>query len=203
MKPWTNKKPRSLEAMGLPSTEIIEGEIKREKYRHRYSRTVQSTVFTLVTVAAAAILAATLFLPVLRIYGTSMEPSLTEGNIVFSVKSSSGLQRGDVIAFYFNNKVLVKRVIAFPGEWVDIDRDGQVSINQQQIDEPYLTERALGDCNIELPYQVPDGKVFVMGDYRSTSVDSRNAAVGCIADEQLVGKLVFCIWPLTSFGAIK
>lgn len=203
MKPWTNKKPRSLEAMGLPSTEIIEGEIKREKYRHRYSRTVQSTVFTLVTVAAAAILVATLFLPVLRIYGTSMEPSLTEGNIVFSVKSSSGLQRGDVIAFYFNNKVLVKRVIAFPGEWVDIDRDGQVSINQQQIDEPYLTERALGDCNIELPYQVPDGKVFVMGDYRSTSVDSRNAAVGCIADEQLVGKLVFCIWPLTSFGAIK
>lgn len=203
MKPWTNKKPRSLEAMGLPSTEIIEGEIKREKYRHRYSRTVQSTVFTLVTVAAAAILVATLFLPVLRIYGTSMEPSLTEGNIVFSVKSSSGLQRGDVIAFYLNNKVLVKRVIAFPGEWVDIDRDGQVSINQQQIDEPYLTERALGDCNIELPYQVPDGKVFVMGDYRSTSVDSRNAAVGCIADEQLVGKLVFCIWPLTSFGAIK
>lgn len=203
MKPWKNEKPRSLEAMGLPSTEVIEAELQREKYRQRYNRTVQSTVFALVTVAAAAILVATLLLPVLRIYGTSMEPSLTEGNIVFSVKSSSKLQRGDIIAFYLNNKVLVKRVIAFSGEWIDIDKDGQVTINQEQIDEPYVVERALGDCDIELPYQVPDGKIFVMGDYRATSVDSRNTAVGCIANEQLVGRIVFRVWPLRSLGKVK
>ena len=138
----------------------------------------------------------------LQIYGESMMPTLRDGQIVFSVKTSE-LDRGDVIAFYYNNKILVKRVIAGPGDWVDIDEDGTVWVNKQKLEEPYLTEKAYGDCNIELPYQVPDGRVFVMGDHRSTSVDSRNTAVGCVAQEQIVGKIVFCVWPLREAGLVE
>lgn len=147
-------------------------------------------------------LVATLFLPVLRIYGTSMTPTMTDGDIVVSVKGGS-FERGDIIAFWFNNKILIKRVIAQAGEWVDIDEDGNVSINDEPLEEPYLTERALGECDIELPYQVPEGRVFVMGDHRSTSSDSRNSAVGCVAEEQIVGKLVFRVWPYSGFGPLK
>ena len=185
-----------------PTVAQLEQELKRETYRRRYNRVLRSTIYTLVTVAAAAVLVATLFLPVLRIYGTSMTPTMTDGDIVVSVKGGS-FARGDVIAFWFNNKILVKRVIAQPGEWVDIDEDGNVSINGEPLDEPYLSEKALGECDIELPYQVPDGRLFVMGDHRSTSSDSRNSAVGCVAEEQIVGKLVFRVWPLGGFGALE
>ena len=184
-----------------PTVEQIEAELKREKYRKRYNRALRSTVYTLITVAAVAVLIATLFLPVLRIYGTSMAPTMTDGEIVLAVKGSS-FERGDIIAFYFNNKILVKRVIAQPGEWVDIDEDGNVSVNNAPLEEPYLTEKALGECDIELPYQVPDGRIFVMGDHRATSSDSRSSAVGCVAEEQIVGKLIFRIWPLDVFGTI-
>ena len=175
--------------------------MKRENYRRRYNRVLRSTIYTLITVAAVAVLVATLFLPVLRIYGTSMTPTMTDGDIVVSVKQGS-FERGDIIAFWFNNKILVKRVIALPGEWVDIDGDGNVSVNGEPLDEPYLTEKALGECDIELPYQVPDGRIFVMGDHRSTSSDSRNSAVGCVAEEQIVGKLVFRVWPFENFGSL-
>ena len=185
-----------------PTVAQLEQELKRETYRRRYNRVLRSTIYTLVTVAAAAVLVATLFLPVLRIYGTSMTPTMTDGDIVVSVKGGS-FARGDVIAFWFNNKILVKRVIAQPGEWVDIDEAGNVSINGEPLDEPYLSEKALGECDIELPYQVPDGRLFVMGDHRSTSSDSRNSAVGCVAEEQIVGKLVFRVWPLGGFGALE
>lgn len=185
-----------------PTVPQLEAELKRETYRRRYNRVLRSTIYTLITVAAAAVLVATLFLPVLRIYGTSMTPTVTDGDIVVSVKGST-FERGDIIAFWFNNKILVKRVIAQPGEWVNIDESGNVFINGQPLDEPYLAEKALGECDIELPYQVPEGRIFVMGDHRSTSSDSRSSAVGCVAEEQIVGRLVFQVWPLNKLGFLK
>ena len=161
-----------------------------------------STICTLLSVAAVAILVATLFLPVLQIYGTSMQPTLNDGDIVFSLKNAD-FKRQDVVAFYYNNKILVKRVIANAGEWVDIDEKGNVSVNGQPLDEPYLIDKALGDTDIEYPYQVPDGKIFVLGDHRSVSVDSRTSTVGCVAAEQIVGKLTWRIWPLSEFGRIQ
>lgn len=185
----------------IPATEQLEAELAREKYKHRYHSVLRSTIYTLVIVAAVAVLTATLWLPVLQIYGSSMTPTLQDGEIVFSVKTSK-FEPGDVVAFYYNNKILIKRVICGPADWVNMDEDGTVYVNGTVLDEPYLAEKALGDCNIELPYQVPDGKVFVMGDHRSTSVDSRNTAVGCVAQEQIVGKIIFRIWPLNRLGAV-
>lgn len=176
------------------SAELVQEELTREQYKHQYNRVLRSTIYALITVAAVAVLIATLWLPVLQIYGNSMTPTLENGDIVVSVKSDS-FEQGEIVAFYYNNKVLVKRVIASAGEWVDIDEDGTVYVNEKKLDEPYLTEKSFGDCNIELPYQVPESKIFVMGDHRSASVDSRNTAVGCIGEEQIVGKLKMRIWP--------
>ena len=192
----------SIRAEDLPGTEELEKEFERVKYRKNYSGVLRSTIYTLITVSAVAVLVAVLLLPVLRIYGTSMSPTLTEGDIVISLKGSR-FSTGDIIAFYYNNKVLVKRVIANSGDWVDIDKDGNVLVNGVPIDEPYLTDKAFGECNIELPYQVPESRIFVMGDNRSVSVDSRNTAVGCVAEEQIVGKIVFCAWPFSHFGKIQ
>lgn len=181
----------------MPSTEALQRELKRVRYRENYGKTFRSTVYALVTVAAIAILTATMIMPVLQIYGTSMAPTLQDGDIIVAVKGSD-FESGDLIAFYYNNKILVKRVIARAGEWVDIDEKGNVKINGIELDEPYLYDKALGECNITLPYQVPEGKVFVMGDHRSISVDSRNTALGCVSEEQIVGKLFFRIWPFDS-----
>lgn len=191
----------------MPSSQQLEDELKRTKYRIRYRNVLRSTIFTLITVAAIAVLAATLLLPVLQIYGSSMTPTLTDRDIVVSIKQTE-FKTGDVVAFYYNNKILVKRVIAQPGEWVNITPEGDVYVGKsetdmQLLDEPYLTEKALGDCDIEFPYQVPESRVFVMGDHRSQSVDSRNTAVGCVAEEQLVGKLIFRVWPLKFIGRIN
>ncbi len=185
----------------LPSVDAMEAELKRVKYRKRYARVLRSTIYTLITVAAIAVLVATLWLPVLQTHGESMSPTLQDGNIIISVKDND-LECGDVIAFYYNNKILVKRVIAQPGDWVNIDADGTVYVNGLPLNEPYITDKALGDCNIELPYQVPAAKFFVMGDHRSVSADSRNTAVGCVSEEQIVGKIVFRVWPLSKFGPI-
>lgn len=186
---------RAQKALTVPPIAQLESELKRERHKHQYSRVLQTTIYALIVVAAAAILVATLWMPVLRIYGTSMTPTLTDGNIVVTLKGSK-FSTGDVIAFYYNNKILVKRVIASAGDWVNIDKDGTVYVNDKKLDEPYLTEKALGTCDITLPYQVPDGKIFVMGDHRSVSVDSRSKSIGSVAQEQIVGRVVLRVWPL-------
>lgn len=185
----------------IPSSDVISQELKRVRYRKRYRTVLKSTLYTLITVAAIAVLVATLWLPVLQIYGSSMTPTMRNGDIVFSMKTAE-FEQGDVLAFYYNNKILVKRVIAGPADWVDIDLDGTTYVNGVALVEPYVDEKAYGDTNIKLPYQVPDGKIFVIGDHRSTSVDSRNTAVGCVAQEQIVGKIIFRIWPLDQMGPI-
>ncbi|MGN0974362.1 MAG: signal peptidase I [Gemmiger sp.] len=186
---------------GRPTVEQLEAELDRERYKRRYNRVLRSTVYTLVVVAAVAVLVATIWMPVLQVYGNSMKPTLCEGDIVVSIKGGK-FEQGDLVAFYLGNKILVKRCIAGPGQWVDIDGDGNVSVDGVPLDEPYLTEKALGDCDINLPYQVPDNRYFCMGDHRSTSVDSRSTTVGCVAEEQIVGKIVFRVWPLKQFGAL-
>ena len=184
-----------------PSLEQLKAELKRERHRRTYGVTLRSTIYSLITVAAVAVLVATLFLPVLQIYGESMTPTLYDGDVVVSVKTGQ-LERGDVVAFYYNNKILVKRVIAGPGQWVDIDEDGNVYVDGELLDEPYVQDKALGTCNITLPYQVPDGRWFVMGDHRSVSVDSRDQSVGCVSEEQIVGRLALRIWPLNRIAAL-
>ena len=184
------------------SSAELQAEMKHEKYKQSFAYAVRSTIYVLITVAAVAVLVAVLLLPVLQIFGDSMTPALAEGNFVISVKGAE-FKTGDIIAFYYNNKILVKRVIANSGDWVDIDEDGTVYVNNQKIEEPYVSEPALGECNIELPFQVPESRFFVMGDHRLVSIDSRNTAIGCVAEEQVVGKIVFCIWPLNNFGIVK
>lgn len=186
----------------MPQLEQLENELKRVKYKRRYRSVLRSTIYALITVAAVAVLVATLWMPVLQIYGSSMTPTLEAGEIILSLKTGD-FQAGDIIAFYYNNKILVKRVIAGPGQWVNITEDGSVFVNDVLLDEPYISEKAFGECDIELPYQVPDERYFVMGDHRETSVDSRSTAVGCVAQEYIVGRIAFRVWPLNTFGKVE
>lgn len=186
----------------LPSLEQLSAELSRERYKRRYRRVLRSTVYTLVVVAAVAVLVATIWMPVLQIFGSSMSPTLREGDVVVSIKGSD-FKQGDLVAFYFGNKILVKRCIAGPGQWVNIDEAGNIYVDSKLLDEPYLTEKALGDCDIELPYQVPESRYFCVGDQRLTSIDSRHTSVGCISEEQIVGKIVFRVWPLSNLGTLK
>ena len=190
----------------LLTTSQIEGELKHEKNKDQVKKTFRVTIFTIIVVAAAAVLVATLWMPVLRIYGTSMTPTLDEGDIVISVKSPK-YTTGQLISFYYGNKLLVKRIIAGPGDWVNIDLDGNVYVNDMKnpLDEPYISEenKAYGEVTIEFPYQVPEERYFVLGDHRDTSADSRNVTIGCISEEQIVGKIIFCIWPFANFGTVE
>ena len=185
----------------VPSTAELEQEIKRERYVKRYRSTLQSTIYVLLAAAATAVLVATLWMPVLQIFGTSMAPTLAEGEIVVSVKSDE-FETGDVVAFYYGNRLLVKRYIAGPGSWVDIDAEGNITVDGVLLEEPYLTEKHFGLSDLEYPYQVPEKRYFLVGDNRETSVDSRHTAVGCVAEEQIVGKIVFRVWPMERFGEL-
>lgn len=185
----------------VPELDALEKELKRERYKRRFRRLLRSTVNALIVVAAIATLIATLVLPVLQIAGTSMEPSLNDGDIVLLVKTDD-LETGDLCAFYYSNKVLIKRIIATPGDYIWIDKDGTVFLNGQALDEPYVSEKALGECDVEFPYQVPENSYFVMGDHRETSIDSRSSVIGCIKEDQLIGKIICKIWPLSEFDWI-
>lgn len=185
-----------------PTLEQLEAELRKEQYKRNYGRVLRSTTFSLLVVAAAAVLIAVLVLPVLQINGFSMTDTLQDGDIVVAVNSKK-FTTGDIIAFYYNNSILVKRVIAAAGDWVDIDENGNVYVNGELLNEPYITDKALGECNIELPYQVPDGKCFVMDDHRATSIDSRNTAVGCISDGMVVGRIIVRVWPMEQIGFIN
>ncbi len=184
-----------------PTLEQIDEEIARLKYRKRYGSALRGTIYSLAVVAAVAILVATLWLPVLQITGSSMTPTINDGELVVAVKTSD-FEPGDIVAFYYNNRILIKRVIASAGEWVDIDEEGNVYVDGVLLDEPYIQEKSLGECNIELPYQVPDGRIFVMGDDRAVSLDSRTTAVGPVSQEQVLGRVVFRVWPLPALGTI-
>ena len=193
---------KAMTEVEYPSLDQMEAEISRLKYRKRYGSALRGTLYSLAVVAAAAILIATLWMPVLQITGASMDPTLVDGQLVVALKNDE-FDAGDITAFYYNNKILIKRVIASAGDWVDIDADGNVYVNGILLEEPYLQEKALGECNIELPYQVPDGRVFVMGDDRAVSLDSRTTAVGCVSKEQVLGQVVFRAWPLKEVGLVK
>lgn len=180
----------------------LEKELERERYKQRFYHALLSTVGTLIVAASIAVLVANLWLPVLRVSGDSMTPTFEQEDVVVALKTES-FKSGDLIAFYYNNKILVKRVIATSGQWVNIADDGTVYVDDIKLDEPYLDEKAFGDCNINLPYQVPESRVFVMGDHRSISLDSRNTSIGCVANEQIIGKIFFRIWPMKSIGALE
>ena len=188
--------------MKFPSSAEVEQELNRARYKSRYGRTLKSTLFALVTAAAAAVLVAALWLPVLEIFGSSMTPTLSEGQYVVAVKDNTP-ETGDIVAFYYGNKVLVKRCIAGPGNWVDILDDGTVTVNGKALEEPYLKQKHFGICDLELPYQVPEGTYFLMGDERETSVDSRHSSVGCVSVDQMVGKIVYRVWPFEVLGTVK
>lgn len=187
--------------ISMPSAELVEAELKRETYKQRYKRVLKSTIYALIVVAAVAVLIATLILPVVQIAGNSMEPTLDDGEIVVLIKTGD-LERGDLCAFSYSNKTLIKRVIGVPGDFIHITADGTVYVNGEAIDEPYITNKALGDCDIEFPYQVPENQYFLMGDHRDTSIDSRNSVIGCVSQEQIIGQIVFRVWPLSRISFV-
>ena len=183
--------------ISLPTKEQVETERKRYKRRKAYNKALRGTVYVLTIVAAIAVLISTLVLPVLQIEGTSMEPTLSNGDIVLLTKTTR-FDHGDLCGFTWNNKLLIKRVIGLPGDWIEIDTDGTVYLNGEKLDEPYVEKMALGECDLEFPFQVPQEQYFVIGDMRESSIDSRNTLIGCIAKDQIVGKVFFRVWPLKS-----
>ena len=194
----SEKNKTSQRKQDLPRVDELKGELRRERYKRRFRRVLRKTVDALIVVAAIAAIIATLVLPVLEIAGTSMEPNLNDGDIVLLVKTDK-LETGELCAFYYSNKILIKRVIATPGDYLWLEDDGTVFVNGIELEEPYLTEKALGECDITFPYQVPENAFFMMGDQRETSIDSRSSVIGCISSDHIIGKIICKFWPMSEF----
>jgi signal peptidase I len=194
----SEKNKTSQRKQDLPRVDELKGELRRERYKRRFRRVLRKTVDALIVVAAIAAIIATLVLPVLEIAGTSMEPNLNDGDIVLLVKTEK-LETGELCAFYYSNKILIKRVIATPGDYLWLEDDGTVFVNGIELEEPYLTEKALGECDITFPYQVPENAFFMMGDQRETSIDSRSSVIGCISSDHIIGKIICKFWPMSEF----
>lgn len=188
--------------ISLPTRKQVETERKRYRRQKAYNKALRGTIYVLTIVAAVAVLIATLVLPVLQIEGTSMEPTLTNGDIVLLAKTTR-FNHGELCAFTWNNKLLVKRVIGLPGDWIEIDTDGTIYLNGEKLEEPYVAQIAFGECDLEFPFQVPQEQYFVVGDMRENSVDSRNSLIGCIPKDQIVGKVFFRVWPFEKIGFFK
>ena len=185
---------RKKKGVSLPTKNQVETERKRYRRQKAYNKALRGTVYVLTIVAAVAVLIATLILPVLQIEGTSMEPALVNGDVVLLTKTTS-FDRGELCGFSWNNKLLIKRVIGIPGDWIEIDTDGTVYLNGEKLDEPYAEQLSVGECDLEFPFQVPQEQYFVLGDMRESSIDSRNTLIGCVEKDQIVGKVFFRIWP--------
>lgn len=179
----------------------LQTELRRVRSKKKFWQLLLNSICTLIVVAAGAMLVAVIFLQVIRIYGTSMQPCLNDGEIVVSLKESQAKQ-GDILAVYCGSKLLIKRCIATEQQWVEVDSEGNVYVDGQPLEEPYVTQKSLGQCNIDMPYQVPEGTVFVMGDRRETSIDSRTTSVGCIPNDEIIGKIIFRVWPLADIGFV-
>ena len=182
------------EISSLPTIKQVETERKRYRRQKAYNKALSGTIYVLTIVAAVAVLIATLVLPVLQIEGTSMEPTLVNGDVVLLTKTTS-FDRGELCGFSWNNKLLIKRVIGISGDWIEMDTDGTVYLNGEKLDEPYAEQLSVGECDLEFPFQVPQEQYFVLGDMRESSIDSRNTLIGCVAKDQIVGKVFFRIWP--------
>ena len=191
----------SKKKVSVPTLTEIQSERKRIRRKDYYKQALRGTVSVLVVVAAVAVLIATLFLPILQISGDSMSPTFEHDEIVVLLKTKK-FERGDLIGFYYQGKILLKRVIALPEDEVVIDADGNVYVNGEQLEEPYVTDKGLGDCDLEFPYKVPGTSYFVMGDRRSNSVDSRNSALGSISREDIIGKVFVRVWPFSRLGFV-
>ena len=190
------------EISSLPTIKQVETERKRYLRQKAYNKALSGTIYVLTIVAAVAVLIATLVLPVLQIEGTSMEPTLVNGDVVLLTKTTS-FDRGELCGFSWNNKLLIKRVIGIPGDWIEIDTDGTVYLNGEKLDEPYAEQLSVGECDLEFPFQVPQEQYFVLGDMRESSIDSRNTLIGCVAKDQIVGKVFFRIWPFKTIRFFK